>query len=50
MAEFPADHWFIIEGNLSTHVNRKTKLALTTWPEIPIHEMPPMFWTTARGK
>ena len=32
--EFPADRWLIIEDNLSIHVSRQVKLALTAWPEV----------------
>ena len=29
MLAFPADHWLIIEDNLSIHISRQVKLALT---------------------
>ena len=38
--EFPADRWIIIEDNLSIHISRQTRLALTAWPEIRVQFIP----------
>ena len=40
MIAFPADHWLIIEDNLSIHVSKHTKLALTAWPEMQLQFIP----------
>ena len=37
---FPSDRWLVIEDNLSTHVSRETRLALTAWPEIRLQPLP----------
>jgi len=38
VTEFPADRWLIIEDNLSIHISRETRLALTAWPDShPVH-------------
>ena len=38
--DFPADRWLVIEDNLSTHISRETRLALSAWPEIQIQFTP----------
>jgi hypothetical protein len=40
MITFPADHWLIIEDNLSIHISRRVKLALTAWPEMQLQFIP----------
>jgi transposase len=40
ISEFPSDRWIIIEDNLSIHISRKVKLALTAWPNIQILFIP----------
>ena len=40
VTEFPAEHWLIIEDNLSTHTSRQTRLALAAWPEIRVQFIP----------
>ena len=40
VTEFPAERWLIIEDNLSIHISRETRLALTAWPEIRIQFIP----------
>jgi len=40
MVAFPADRWLIIEDNLSIHISRQVKLALTAWPEIQLQFIP----------
>lgn len=40
ITDFPADQWLIIEDNLSIHVSRETKLALTAWPEVRLQFIP----------
>ena len=37
---FPADHWLLIEDNLSTHTSRDVQTALLAWPEIQILFLP----------
>ena len=40
VTEFPADQWLIVEDNLSTHISRETRLALTAWPEMRLQFIP----------
>ena len=40
MLAFPADHWLIIEDNLSIHISRRVKLALAAWPEMQLQFIP----------
>ena len=40
ITQFPADRWLIIEDNLSIHISRQTRLALSAWPEIQIQFIP----------
>lgn len=40
MSAFPAERWLIIEDNLSIHISKKTKLALTAWPEMQLQFIP----------
>ena len=37
---FPSRRWILIEDNLSIHLSRHTRLALTAWPEIQIQPIP----------
>lgn len=40
MTAFPAEHWLIIEDNLSIHLSKYTKLALAAWPEMQLQFIP----------
>jgi len=40
MLTFPADRWLIIEDNLSIHISRQVKLALSAWPEMQLQFIP----------
>jgi transposase len=40
MLAFPADRWLIIEDNLSIHISRQVKLALSAWPEMQLQFIP----------
>jgi transposase len=40
MVAFPAERWLIIEDNLSIHISRQVKLALTAYPEMQLQFIP----------
>jgi transposase len=40
LRDFPAEHWLIIEDNLSIHRSREVQLALAAWPEVQIQFLP----------
>jgi transposase len=40
VSEFPAERWLIVEDSLSIHISRRTRLALSAWPEIQVQFIP----------
>lgn len=40
IAHFPAEHWLLIEDNLSIHASRAVRTALLAWPEIQLQFTP----------
>ena len=40
VCRFPAEHWLLLEDNLSIHTSRQVGLALAAWPEIQVLFLP----------